>query len=144
MTGDWTATIAGERMKLDREFADRVQESSFDKQQWGLVMTAVEFEIDDPSDPATAELVPDTSNLPTIMPELDNVGRPGPMGTNAQSSSEGGGIVDSVKGALGLGGDDDEERLDEATELTTEYCDRLQQALEANGRWEAVCRKASD
>lgn len=150
MADDWTATIAGERMKLDEEFADEVRASSFDRQQWGLVMTALEFDIEDPSDPAEAELVPDTTNLPTIMPELESVGQQGPMGAGGRpggsggSSGSGGGLVDSVKGALGLGGEDagEDERLDEARELATEYCDRLQGSLEANGRWEAVCRQA--
>ncbi len=158
MADDWTAAIAGERMKLDREFADEVRASSFDRQQWGLVMTALEFDVENPSDPAEAELVPDTTNLPTIMPELDSVGQQGPMGAGGRpggsggSGGSGGGLVDSVKGALGLGGEDDggeddggdDERLDEATELASEYCDRLQRSLEANGRWESVCRQARD
>lgn len=143
MTDDWTAMIAGERMQLDQEFADRVEASSFNRQQWGLVMTALDFEIENPSNPDEARLVPDTSSVPAILPELDNVGQQGPMGASPQSGSSGG-FVDSVKGALGLGGggSGDEERLEEATELGREYSERLQERLESGGRWEAVCQRA--
>ena len=142
MTDDWTGMIAGERMQLDQEFSDRIEASSFNRQQWGLVMTAMEFDIENPSDPDEARLVPDTSNVPTILPELDNVGQQGPMGGGSQSGS-GGGLMDSVKGALGLGGGSgNQERLEEATELGREYCERLQERIESSGRWEAVCQRA--
>lgn len=141
MTDDWTATIAAERMKVDNQFADRLEASSFSRQQWGLVMTAMSFDIQNPSNPGEARLVPDTSSVPAIMPELDRIERQGPMGGGSRSSGSGGGLLDSVKGALGFG-DGTDERLDEATELAEEYCDRLQQALESNGRWEDVCRRA--
>lgn len=144
MSNDWTSMIAGERMQLDQEFADRVEASSFNRQQWGLVMTALDFEIENPSTPEDARMVPDTSNLPAILPELDNVDQQGPMGGGSQSSGSGGGLVDSVKGALGLGGGGDEERMEEATELGQEYCERLQEQLESGGRWEAVCARAQD
>lgn len=145
MTDDWTSMIAGERMQLDQEFADRVEASSFNRQQWGLVMTALEFEIKNPSTPAEATLVPDTSNVPTILPELDNVGQGAQMGGGSPSSGSGGGLLDSVKGALGLaGGGGNEERLEEATTLGEEYCERLQERLESSGRWQAVCERAVD
>jgi len=51
MSDDWTDRIAGERMAVDKQFADRVEGSSFSNQQWGLVMTAVEFEIEEPASP---------------------------------------------------------------------------------------------
>lgn len=145
MTDDWTSMIAGERMQLDQEFADRVEASSFNRQQWGLVMTALDFEIENPSTPAEAKLVPDTSNVPTILPELDNVGQHGQMGGGSQSSGSGGGLMDSVKGVLGLGGGGgNEERLEEAAELGREYCERLQDRLESSGRWQAVCERAAN
>ena len=136
--------IAGERMQLDQEFADRVEASSFNRQQWGLVMTALEFEIEDPADPDEARIVPDASKVPAIIPELDNVGQQGPMGAGSGSES-GGGLLDSVKGALGLGVGEsgDDPRLDEATELGREYGERLQERLESNGRWNAVCERAA-
>jgi len=142
MSDDWTATIASERMQIDQEFADRIDASSFNRQQWGLVMTALELDVEDPGAPDAARIVPDMSSVPAILPELDSVGQPGYGGApGGGGGGSGGGIVDSVKGALGLGGSDD-ERLEEATELATEYCERLQQKLESNGRWDDVRRRA--
>lgn len=143
MSNDWTGAIAAERMQLDQEFHDRIEASSFDRQQWGLVMTATNFEIENPSDPSNARLVPDTSSVPTIIPELDRVGQRGPMGADDRSSGSGSGLVDSVKGALGLGTERDEQ-LEEATRLTNEYSERLQKKIESRGRWESVCERARD
>jgi hypothetical protein len=144
MDEDWTSSIAAERMQLDNEFTDRVTASSFSNQQWSLVMTALEFEIENPEDPEHARIVPDTSNLPTIMPELDRVAQQGPMGGGGgQSTSNSGGILSGVKEALGLGGGGSDERLEEAETLATEYCERLQEKIEASGRWNAICELAS-
>jgi len=144
---DWTSRIAGERMAVDKQFSDRVEASSFSNQQWGLVMTAVEFEITDPGDPETARLVADTSKLGSIMPELDRVGNQNPMaagGDSGPSESSAGGLLDGVKSLLGLtGGDSDDERTDEAEELAQAYAEELQSQLESNGRWKAVCEQAS-
>ncbi|WP_324662234.1 DUF5799 family protein [Haloarcula sediminis] len=141
---DWTGRIAGERMTVDKQFADRVEASSFSSQQWGLVMTAVEFDIEGAGDPETASLVADTSKLPSILPELDKVGQGGPMGGGGPSDDGGsGGLLDGVKAALGLaGGDSDEERTEEAEQLAQAYADELQQELRANGRWENICEQA--
>jgi len=148
MTDDWTGRIAGERMAVDKQFADRVEASSFSNQQWGLVMTAVEFDIEGPDDPETATIVADTSKLPSIMPELDKVGQGNPMGgpsgSDSRGGSEGGGLLDGVKAALGLsGGDGGDERAEEAEQLAQAYADELQEELESNGRWERVCEQAS-
>src|SRR6056297_770248 len=128
MTDDWTGRIAGERMAADKQFADRVEASSFSNQQWGLVMTAVEFDIEGPDDPETATIVADTSKLPSIMPELDKVGQGGPMAGGAGGGGGGGGgLLDGVKSALGLSGDDGEDdRTDEARQLAQAYADELQ------------------
>ncbi len=151
MSDDWTGRIAGERMTVDREFADRVEASSFTNQQWGLVMTAVEFDIEGADEPETATLVADTSKLPSIMPELDKVGQGGPMGTapggsDSRDSSGSGGFLSGVKAALGLagGGSDDDDRTGEAEQLAQAYADELQQKLESNGRWESVCEQAAN
>ena len=149
MTDDWTGRIASERMAADKQFADRVEASSFSNQQWGLVMTAVEFDIEGPDDPETARLVADTSKLPSIMPELDKVGQGGPMGGapgggESRGDSGGGGFLDGVKAALGLaGGSGEDDRTEEAEELAQAYADELQQQLESNGRWQRVCEQAS-
>jgi len=146
MTDDWTGRIAGERMTVDKQFTDRVEASSFSNQQWGLVMTAVELEIDGPDDPETAQLVADTSKLPSIMPELDKVGKGAPMGGQpaADSGGSSGGFLDGVKAALGLaGGDGSDDRPAEAAQLAQASADELQAELESNGRWESVCTQAS-
>jgi len=140
---DWTSRIAGERMTVDREFRDRVEASSFSNQQWGLVMTAVEFEIENPDDPDTARVVANTSNLPSIMPELDRVENQTGMGGAPERESSGG-ALSSLLNVLGLGGggDDSEAQIAEAEQLTQEYADELQTAIESNGRWESICEQA--
>lgn len=146
MSDDWTSAIAAERMELDTEFSDRVEASSFSNQQWNLVMTALEFEIEGADDPETAEVVADTSSLSTIMPELDRIANQGPMGGGGgggSSSGSGGGLLGGVKDALGLGGGGEDERLEEAENLAGQYAELLQEKLETNGRWAAVCDRAA-
>ncbi|QGA83049.1 DUF5799 family protein [Halomicrobium sp. LC1Hm] len=151
MSSDWTNAIAAERMKVDTEFNDRVEASSFSNQQWNLVMTALEFEIEGAEDPETAEIVADTSNLSTIMPELDRIAKQGPMGGGGgggggggSSGDTGGGLLGGVKDALGLGGGGGgDDRIEEAEELAAEYAGLLQEKLETNGRWSMVCDRAA-
>lgn len=143
---EWTDAIVGERMTVDNEFNDRVMASRFSSQEWGLIMTATEFEIADSEDPDAARIVPDTSSLPAIMPELENVrSQVAAMGGGGsgggRSGGSGGGIVDSIKGALGLGGGSDgvsDEELEAAERLVQEYADELQAHLEEVGKWEQV------
>ena len=142
--GHWTDSLAADRMAVDKEFGDRVRESEFTSQEWGLVMAAVEFEIEGADDPETARVVADTSQLPQIMPELDNVrSQMGGMGgapTGGSGGGGGGGVVDSIKGALGIGnGDGGDERLATAEQLAQEYADELQARLEDRGKWKKVC-----
>ncbi len=145
----WMDRIVGDRMAVDREFTERVNDSVFSSQQWGLVMTATEFEIRDPEDPERAELVANTEKLPQIMPELERIdaqaGMAGGAGGGGPAGSSGGGLLDSLKGALGLGGrsENDEDRRAAET-LTTEYAERLQDRLESQGNWESTCRAAAD
>jgi hypothetical protein len=141
---DWTDSIVGDRMTVDREFNDRVAASDFTSQEWGLIMTATEFEIEHPDDPERARIVADTEKLPQIMPELKNVrsqmAQMGGAPDDASSSGGGGGLFDSIKGALGLGGDggNDAERQADAERLVQEYADELQRHLESKGKWERV------
>ncbi|ELZ98928.1 hypothetical protein C440_01190 [Haloferax mucosum ATCC BAA-1512] len=141
----WTDSIVGDRMTVDREFNDHVMNSRFSSQEWGLIMTATEFEIENADDPETARIVADTEKVPQIIPELDNIrSQMGAVGGGQQQqSSSGGGIVDSIKGALGLGNggggkQDEQEKLEDAERLTQEYADTLQEHLENNGKWEQV------
>ena len=141
---DWTDSIVGDRMSVDRQFNDRVSASGFSSQEWGLIMTATEFEIEHPDDPDRARIVADTEKLPQMMPELERVrSQVGAMGGATDDGNDnggGGGLLDSIKGAFGLGdgGGADKERLQAAERLTQEYADELQSQLESKGKWEQV------
>ena len=143
---NWTDAIVGERMTVDREFNDRIRQSEFSNQEWGLIMTAVEFEIEDADDPENARIVAETSKLPQIMPELDNISKQmGAMGGGDPSGGSSGGpfgdIVSDIKEALlggGGGGGVDQQQLEAAERLTQEYADELQRHLESKGKFEQV------
>lgn len=145
---DWTDRIVGARMTVDDRFASTVAGSEFSRQEWGLIMTAVEFDIEHPDDDERARLVADTSNLSVVMPELDRVGNArGTMGGTGGSSRRtgggsggSGGFLGSVKDALGLGGGGgvDDERTAAAEELVDGYVAQLQEHLEEQGRWAEV------
>ena len=149
----WMDRVVSDRMAVDQEFSQRVNESRFSSQQWGLIMTAAEFEIRDPERPGDARLVADTSKLPQIMPELERIDAqaqaPGAGGTpgsgGGSSSGSGGGVLASIKSALGLGKDgsgSNDEELRAAETLVEEYADRLQTRLEEQGKWASVCEQA--
>lgn len=153
MNNRWTDQIVGERMTVDKEFTQDVMNSEFTNQEWDLIMSAVEFEIENPGSPADARIVANTEKVATIVPELDDInaqmqamgGAPG--GGSRDRGSGGSGIVDSVKSALGMGGggDDeaDQERIDAASELAGRYGEELQAHLESKGRWEEICAVAA-
>ncbi|AGB30870.1 hypothetical protein C488_03095 [Natrinema pellirubrum DSM 15624] len=148
----WTDRIVGERMTVDQEFSARIEESQFSNQQWSLIMTATEFEIEHPDEPDRARIVADTDKLDGVIPELENVQAGmgamagGPGGPGGSDSSDGG-IVDSIMGALGMGGDSgpsEAEQRKAAERLTQEYADELQSHLESKGRWESVRESVAD
>ena len=138
---EWRDMLVGDRMAVDQAFTDRVQGSEFSNQEWGLIMTATELDIEHADDPEAARLVADTAAVESIMPELAAIrSRSTPMAGGADSGGDPG-IVDSIKGALGFSNDDDgvdEEKLAAAEALAQEYADELQQHLEANDAFEAV------
>jgi len=150
MAEDWTDLIVGERMAVDQEFEENVAASHFSRQQWSLVMTAVEFEIENPAEPDSARLVTKTEKLPSVMGELERVDhKPGPGTGGASAGGAGGGaggsgVLDSLKAALGLGEGTDREQLAAAEELAQMYADDLQAKIEARGKWEQVCGAASE
>ena len=148
---DWQDMIVGARMTVDDEFSSTVDNSPFSRQEWGLIMTATTFEIEQPADEEAAELVADTSQLPTMMPELEKVSQMGPMGQPKQpDSGGGGGIIGSVLDSLGLGGggggDDgiDEEKLEAAKSMVGTYAEEHQLHLEEQGRWAEVRAAAAE
>ena len=142
---EWTDAIVGDRMAVDREFSQRVRDSRFSNQEWGLVMTATEFEIENADDPEAARIVANTEKVPQILPALEEMssrtgGMPGTGGDDARSNGSGGGIVSGIKDALfgGGGGGADAEKLEAAERLTDEYARRLQERVEESGKWEQV------
>lgn len=148
-TDSWTDRIVGERMAVDREFSSRVAASRFTSQEWGLIMTATEFEIENATDPEAARIVAETSKVDHILPELENVrSQVGAMGGDVSARSEsGGGVIDSIKGVLGIGGSGGDRHAaerDAAEELTQEYARQLQEHLESTGRWESVRTAAAE
>ncbi|MEY7852076.1 DUF5799 family protein [Natrarchaeobius sp. A-rgal3] len=142
----WTDRIVGERMTVDQEFSARIQGSEFSNQQWSLIMTATEFEIEHPGDPDRARIVANTDKVDQIIPELENVeSRMGAAGAGGSGSGSSGGFIDSIKGSLGLGGGNDHaEQLEAAERLTQEYADELQSHLESKGRWDSVRESVAD
>ncbi|WP_336359335.1 DUF5799 family protein [Haladaptatus sp. ZSTT2] len=140
----WTDRIVGARMTVDNLFTDRIAESQLTRQEWGLIMMAVDLEIEHPDDPERARLVANTEKVPEIVPELDNIRQQMQGGPSKQKQS--GGMMDSVKNALGLGSSDpavDEEEIRAAERLANEYAETLQRHLEENGRWEEIRRVAA-
>lgn len=138
---EWSDRIVGARMAVDSEFTSQIDRSVFSRQEWGLVMTAVEFDIENAADTEAAELVADTESLRDVIPELERAREAQAAMASGQEPSNGGsgGLVDNIKNALGFGGDSaegiDEEQLQEAERLADAYAVELQEYLETSGRW---------
>lgn len=134
----WRDAIVGDRMRVDQEFIERVHQSGFSNQEWSLIMTAVDLEVEGTGEQAT--LVADTSHVPDIMPELDRINQQlGPYGGGSDRGRGGGGFVDSLKASLGLGGGSaDEETVREAEQLASAYAAALESHLRENGKWDRV------
>lgn len=138
--------MTGARMQVDREFQQRVQDSRFTNQQWGLIMTAVEFRIENPDTPDEATLVADTGKVEHIIPELENMKQGmGAQPGGGDRDSGGGGLFGRLRGLFGgdSGDEVDPEKLDAAAKLADEYAGELQAFLEEEGRWENICGHAA-
>jgi hypothetical protein len=145
---DWTDRLAGARMQVDQQFQDRVMNSQFSNQQWGLIMTAVEWDIRQPDDPEAAQLVADTSHLEDIMPELDRVQEQVAGATSPrEGGGPGGGLIGQLTEFLGsltdAGGSDTDDQLREAKSLVQDYARELQTFLEDRGSWEDIRESAA-
>lgn len=146
MTSQWRDSLAGARMQVDQRFNDRVLASEFTNQEWGLVMTAVEFDIRDPGEPDSAELVADTENVKHVIPELENLPRGMGEQGGQRGQRDGGGILGSIRNILGGDGGgrgSDQQKLEAATALVEEYAGELETYLKEQGRWEAICERAA-
>jgi len=147
MTDDWTDQLAGARMQVDQRYQDVLDASDFSNQEWGLVMTAIDWDIENPEDPEEATLVADKSKLPDIVPELRTIQKE--MGGSPTPVEEG----PNTEGFLGrlrqyvhhLRGDNEssEKKLGDAEELVDGYTLELQEFLEERGRWEDLCAAAA-
>jgi len=143
MTGNWTDRIVGDRMTVDQAFNEQVQRSQFSNQEWGMIMTAVEFDIENPESDERAKLVADTTNVSAIMPELDKMEKR--MGGGPGSGPSDSGFLGTVRDALGLGSESkngdktpDQERVRAAESLAQAYAQELQKHLEDRGKWDDV------
>lgn len=140
----WRDLIVGDRMRVDERFASEVSRSGFSRSEWGMIMTAVDFEVRGEGD--DAELVADTDNVDAILPELDEIvermsaNPPRSSGSPLANLLGGGGasIVKSVRSSLGLQNGVDPERRQEAVRLANDYAAALQGHLEERGRWEEI------
>ncbi len=149
MADKWTDLLAGARMQVDQQFQEHLEQSDFTNQEWGLVMTAVDFEIQHADDPERAQLVADQEQIRQIIPELDNIQQQ--MGGAAQpveSNPDGGGMFGRLRQYLGFLSSDtasskpDKERLTAAKTLVEEYTEQLEAYLRERERWEEI-RKAA-
>jgi len=133
---EWRDLIVGDRMQVDQQFAERVRQSEFSNQQWSLIMTAVELEVEGTGEETT--LVADTSRVPDIIPELDRITEQ--MGPQAGSlDRDGSGLLGSLKSSLGLGGGNaDEETVRAAERLAADYATELESHLRENGKWARI------
>lgn len=147
MAEDWTTMMSRERMAVDGRFSRELADSRFSRSEWGIVMTVVHFEIENPESPTEARLTADTSSVPAVLPELEKV-RSQPMvggpGGGSGGGGSGGGLLKTVKSFFGIGGRKDAETLEAADELVDKYCREVQSELVETGRWEAICAAASE
>jgi hypothetical protein len=147
----WTDHFVGDRMAVDREFSERVAASEFSSQEWGTIMTAVEFEIEEPESPSRARVVADTSKVDQVIPALEEMeqamgtggGSPGGRGGGGGSGLSVGDVFGSIVEKLGLGGDDAEDRTAAAAALADEYAAQFQQHLQDQDKWERACEVAA-
>jgi len=148
MTDDWTDQLAGARMQVDQQYQETLDASDFSNQEWGLVMTAVDWEIENPENPDEATLVADTSKLPDIVPELQNIQQQmGGSPTPVEEGSGGRGFLGRIKQYFDHlqpdSGGSDQKKLGDAEELVEGYTMVLQEYLEEHGRWEDICDAAA-
>lgn len=145
---DWTDQFIGDRMAVDQEFSDRIQNSSFTTQEWGTIMTAVEFVIESPENPESATLVARTDDIEHVLPALEDMQGPmGPAGPGSSEQSSSDGIVSRILGSLGIGEEEekiDEEQLQTAKQLADEYASTFEEHLKEQEKWEQACSVAAE
>lgn len=150
MANNWQDHLAGARMRVDQQFEHRVRDSRFSSQEWGLIMTAVEFEVQSAGEPDSARLVADTEKLGAVIPELGKIQEEMGGAPRPASGSSGGGLFGRLRQYLGgLTGDaspegSSDEQLEAAQTLANDYAAELQAYLEEQGRWADICARAAN
>lgn len=134
----WEDLIVAERLEVDRAFQDRIRAAELPNQSWELVMTAVQFEIENPADPDGARLVANTDRLESVLPAMREV--EASMGYGDARGS-GGGLLDRVRSLFGGSGGG---RRAEAERLADAYAEELEGLLVERGKWEQVCATAAN
>lgn len=131
--------LIGYRMNADKDFADRVRESSFTSSEWELLMSVVSFEIDGPEDPDSAELRPELEGLDQAIDAMSELPDANPYEQAPSSTSSAfGELFAGLKGLLDRGGDRTDQRQ-EATSLITEYTAFLEGLIREREAWADLC-----
>lgn len=137
---DWEHEIINERLKVDREFQERVKESVFSPQSWELVMTAVSFEIVESNE--DAHLSPNLDQLSSVLPAIAEIQQRTAGETNEKDHQ---GIVGRFLRAVGLRHGPHEIYREEAETLISAYATALEQELRDRKRWDdIVSNRTSD
>jgi hypothetical protein len=149
MSNEWTDQLAGARMQVDQRFQDTLEASSFTNQEWGLVMTAIDWDIENPDTPEEAKLVADTDKLSEIIPELENIqSQMGGAQRPVEDGPDTSGFLGRIKRYLhdltsNTSGQSSKKRYNDAVELVEGYTVELQTFLEERGRWQEICAAAA-
>ena len=129
--------LIGFRMAADQSFNDRVLESQFSSAEWELIMSVISYEIDDPSDPDDAELVPVLDKLDDALSASRELKAIDPY-EGATGGRSGGGILDRLLGAL-RGDSSQADRRRDAEALVLEYTAFLEGIMRSRSEWESIC-----
>lgn len=132
--------LIGHRMNADKVFASRVAESRFSRAEWDLIMSIVEFEIDDPSDPETAKLLPVTDDLDDALAATDEIPTVNASDPYSAGSPQSESFLDRLTNWIGRFSLDDERR-EKATVLVNEYAATLQGQLRQRDVWDELCEE---
>ncbi len=134
---DWYSRAVHERVTVDSAFNKHLRSKPITHHQWGLLMTAIEFDIVNPDEPERARIVPDLSKIDSVLPQVKEA----EDAANAPTPDSAG-VVERVKRAVGLAEPED-PYVRVARSLASQYATELQEELEKQERWEETCEWAA-
>lgn len=140
--------LIGHRMYVDNEFNPRVLESNFSNAEWDLIMSVVSFRVDGPEDPESATLYPVTKGLPDAIAATDELHDIHTVPNAPPTDASGGRIdvlVDRIKDVFGLDSYNrrsQDERLQAARSLVSDYAEVLEIHLRQQSQWANLCERA--